>query len=249
MLKFKNITKTYGSIAALTDISFNVREGDFVFITGPSGAGKTTILKLILRETTPDEGSIQLDDVDIVKLPSKNIPKLRQNIGVVFQDFKVLPERTVKENVSIALAVCGVDPSEWNDRVEEVLNVTGLDERQNLFPSQLSGGELQRVSLARALVVNPKIVLADEPTGNLDWDTADKIMDLFEKVNDEGKTLIVATHHKKIVEKSGKRVITLDGGKIVNDTNPVKDDSKQKKTKQGQKKSEPEKTDQEKEKK
>ncbi|KKQ37541.1 MAG: Cell division ATP-binding protein FtsE [Candidatus Woesebacteria bacterium GW2011_GWA1_37_7] len=228
MLVFKNVTKKFGSIAALEDISFEVDKGDFVFITGPSGAGKTTLLKLILREISPDSGEIFLDDEDIGKLPLKKIPKLRQNMGVIFQDFKIIPEKTVAENVEVALAVIGLTNKEWKARVEHVLKLVGLSERSNLFPVQLSGGEIQRVSLARALVVNPKIILADEPTGNLDWSTADKIMDLLEKINEEGKTIIMATHHKLIIEKMKKRVIELEDGRIVNENSGNKSKSKKK---------------------
>ena len=202
MIEFKNVSKSYGSIKALADISFKVANGEFVFITGPSGAGKTTLLKLILREILPDSGQIVFDGADIVGLSQEEVPHLRQKIGVVFQDFKVLPERTVRENVEVPLAVVGVNPEEWEARVDQVLKLVGLDKRTELFPSQLSGGELQRVSLARALVVNPKLILADEPTGNLDSETADGVMDLFEKINKEGKTVIMATHNERIIEKS-----------------------------------------------
>jgi len=158
-------------------------------------------MRLILKELVPDSGRIYFEDKDITKLSRKEIPLLRQKIGVVFQDYKILPERTVRENVEIALAVIGVPQDQWLKRVDRVLELVGLEERVDLFPAQLSGGELQRLSLARALVVNPKLILADEPTGNLDWDTADKILDLFEKINKEGKTIIMATHHKLIVDK------------------------------------------------
>ncbi len=215
MISLKDVTKTFGKIKAVEDATFSVDKGEFVFLTGPSGAGKTTILKLILREYLPDKGKILFDGKDIVRLPDKYIPSLRQQIGVVFQDYKVLPERTVYENVEVALAVKNTPLSEWRKRVRDVLDLVGLIERSNLFPSQLSGGELQRVSLARALVINPRIILADEPTGNLDWETADKLMDLFEKISKEGKTIIMATHHRGIVDKLKKREIKIDKGKIV----------------------------------
>lgn len=215
MIEFKNVSKSYGSIKALADISFKVANGEFVFITGPSGAGKTTLLKLILREILPDSGQIVFDGADIVGLSQEEVPHLRQKIGVVFQDFKVLPERTVRENVEVPLAVVGVNPEEWEARVDQVLKLVGLDKRTELFPSQLSGGELQRVSLARALVVNPKLILADEPTGNLDSETADGVMDLFEKINKEGKTVIMATHNERIIEKYKKREIKIKEGRIV----------------------------------
>ncbi len=218
MLEFVHVTKKFGDVVALEDISFKVNDGDFLFITGSSGSGKTTLLRLILREIRPDEGKILIDDQDITKMLEKNVPKLRQKIGFIFQDFKVLPERTVRENVEVALAVIGLPKNEWKLRVDHVLNLVGLNQRSEFFPSQLAGGELQRVSMARALVVNPKIILADEPTGNLDWKTADKIIDLFEKINQEGKTVLMATHNRLIVEKCKKRTIELYEGKIISDS-------------------------------
>ncbi len=215
MISLKNVTKTFGKIKAVEDATFSVDKGEFVFITGPSGAGKTTLLRLILRDYLPDKGQILFEGKDITKLPKKLIPSLRQKIGMVFQDFKVLPERTVKENVEVALAVKGLPTKDWEARVRDVLKLVGLVERMTFFPSQLSGGELQRVSLARALVINPKVVLADEPTGNIDWETADELMELLGKINKEGKTIIMATHHRGIVGKLKKREIKIDKGKIV----------------------------------
>ena len=214
MISFKNVTKSFGSITSLENISFEVKDGEFVFLTGPSGAGKTTILKMILREMVPTSGKVFFGDVDITEINESDVPALRQSMGIVFQDFKVLSERTVSENVEIALAVSGVDESEWHKRVEHVLRLVGLSKRAKLFPSQLSGGELQRVSLARALVINPKLILADEPTGNLDWETAKGIMELLEKINKEGKTIIMATHHEGIIKHAKHRVIKLEDGKI-----------------------------------
>lgn len=215
MLSLKNVTKSFGDVLALNDISFDVDEGEFIFLSGPSGAGKTTLLRLILRDLLPDKGEILLDDRDITKLSERDIPSLRKQIGVVFQDFKVIEERTLRENIEVALAVIGTPKEEWQSRVDHMLKLTGLSNRAEFFPSQLSGGELQRVSLARALSVNPKIILADEPTGNLDWDTADALIDLFKAINKEGKTILMATHHKLIIEKLGNRVIELREGKMV----------------------------------
>jgi len=209
MLKIEKVSKTFGDVKALGEISFEVKKGEFVFIVGPSGSGKTTLINLILKEYSPDKGKIVVDGKDVTKLTEKDIPALRQKIGVVFQDFKVLKERTVRENVAVALAVKEVDEKEWDKRVDHVLALVGLSERASLFPSQLSGGELQRVSLARALVVNPDLILADEPTGNLDWDTADEIMELLKKINKEGKTIVMATHHRAIVDKMKNRKIEL----------------------------------------
>ncbi|MEK7061534.1 MAG: cell division ATP-binding protein FtsE [Patescibacteria group bacterium] len=215
MVKFNKVTKTYGEVTALRDVSFEVKDGEFVFLMGPSGAGKTTILKLILKEIFPDTGEINVGGVDVLKIQEKDLPPFRQKIGCVFQDFKLLNERTVEENIEIALAVLDVPEPKWKERVEKVLKLVGLLERRGLFPSQLSGGEIQRVSLARALVVNPNLILADEPTGNLDWEKADEIMEVLEKINAEGKTVIVATHNKEIVNKMKKRIIKLSGGKII----------------------------------
>lgn len=211
---FKNVTKKFGSLVAVDNISFEVDKGEFLFITGPSGAGKTTILKLILAEIYPDSGSILVDGTDVRSYKSSQIPLYRQKIGAVFQDFKVLPERTVGENVEVALAVVGLSQNTWTERIAHVLKLVGLSKQVNLFPSQLSGGELQRVSLARALAVNPKILLADEPTGNLDWDTSNSIMKLFDKISQEGKTVIMATHNMEIVKEYKKRVIHIVEGRI-----------------------------------
>lgn len=238
MLSIKNITKTFGDIKALEEVSFDVGEGEFVFITGPSGAGKTTLMRLILREMLPDTGEIVLNETDITKIKPKEVPGLRQQIGVVFQDYKILPERTLKENVEVALAVIGLPNDEWDARVEHVLGLVGLSERAELFPSQLSGGELQRTSLARALVVNPNIILADEPTGNLDWDTAENLMELFENINKEGKTVIMTTHHRLIVDTHKKREIKLKDGKIVGgEKQSMKKKSEEKKDKKKEKSS------------
>jgi cell division transport system ATP-binding protein len=224
MIRLDSVTKHFGEITAVEDVSFEVNEGEFVFIMGPAGAGKTTILKLLLREYTPDKGHIYFDKVDITLLKNKEIPTFRQKIGVVFQDYKVLGERTVRENVEVPLAVIKVPQEEWKARVDTILELVGLSKRSEMFPAQLSGGELQRVSLARALIVNPKLLLADEPTGNLDWDTAEAIVELFEKINKEGKTVIMVTHNKTIVDKLKKRVIELKDGKIVK--GKVKEESK-----------------------
>jgi len=217
MLSIRNVTKSFGDVLALEDISFDIDEGEFIFLSGPSGAGKTTLIRLILRDLLPDKGEILLGDRDITKLSERDIPSLRKQIGVVFQDFKVLPERTLRENIEVALAVVGIPKEEWQSRVDHMLKLTGLSNRAEFFPSQLSGGELQRVSLARALSVNPKIILADEPTGNLDWETSDSLIDLFKAINKEGKTILMATHHKLIIEKLGNRVIELKEGKMVGD--------------------------------
>ncbi|MGD0523168.1 MAG: ATP-binding cassette domain-containing protein [Candidatus Microgenomates bacterium] len=215
MVTFKNVSKSFGDIKAVSDVSFEVKKGEFAFLTGPSGSGKTTLLKLILREYLPDSGEILLDEINVTTLKNKQVPILRQKIGTVFQDLKVLPERTVKENIEVALAVVGLSEGEWKSRLDDILKWVNLEKRAQLFPAQLSGGELQRVSIARALVVNPQLILADEPTGNLDWETSLGIMDLLLKINKEGKTVIIATHNQMIIDKYNKKIIHLVNGKLV----------------------------------
>jgi cell division transport system ATP-binding protein len=215
MVTFKNVSKSFGDIKAVSDVSFEVKKGEFAFLTGPSGSGKTTLLKLILREYLPDSGEILLDEINVTTLKNKQVPILRQKIGTVFQDLKVLPERTVKENIEVALAVVGLSEGEWKSRLDDILKWVNLEKRAQLFPAQLSGGELQRVSIARALVVNPQLILADEPTGNLDWETSLGIMDLLLKINKEGKTVIMATHNQMIIDKYNKKIIHLVNGKLV----------------------------------
>lgn len=218
MIKIVSVTKSFGDIKALDDVTLNIDDGEFMFITGLTAAGKTTLLKLIIREEIPETGEIIIDGKNIVKLNDKALAIYRQTLGIVFQDFKILFERTVRENIEVALAVLNIDKSEWDARVKKVLGLVGIGDKIDYFPAQLSGGELQRVGLARALVVNPKIVIADEPTGNLDWNTAEEIIDLLETVNKEGKTVIVATHHKVLVDKFPGRVIEFAKGKIVKDS-------------------------------
>ena len=214
ILEFKSVAKTFGDVKALTNVSFKVDKGEFVFIVGPSGSGKTTILKLLMAEYKPTSGSIVFDGTDIVKIKKSDIPYLRRKIGAVFQDFKLLKERSIRENIEMALAVVGVDNTQWGQRVDQVLKMVGLSHRAELFPLQLSGGELQRVAIARALVVNPLVIFADEPTGNLDWEIAGTIMDLLAKINKEGKTVIVTSHNKEIIDRMKKRVIHLKDGKV-----------------------------------
>jgi len=221
VIRFDKVTKKFGSLKALDEVSFQIEDSEFVFITGPSGAGKTTMLKLILGEISPGSGEVVVDGINVKNLTEKELPYFRQKIGIVFQDFKVLPERTVSENVEVALAVTGILESEWSERVKHVLKLVGLSRQAELFPSQLSGGELQRVSLARALSVNPKFILADEPTGNLDWETSDAIMQLFEKINKEGKTIIMATHNLEIIKKYKKREIHIVDGRLAPDGDKI----------------------------
>ena len=228
VLEYKKVSKDFGSIHALKNVSFKVDEGEFLFITGPSGSGKTTLLRLLIRLVKPSSGKIVFDGDEVNNVKRSKIPALRRKIGAVFQDFRLIAERTIRENCEIALAIDKIPKKEWQNRVDHVLDLVGLSERSELFPSQLSGGELQRAALARALVVNPKIVFADEPTGNLDWDTAEGIMGLLKKINDEGKTVIVTTHHKKIIREYSKRVLELSKGELKSDSSGTKN-SKSKK--------------------
>jgi len=227
MLKYKKVSKNFGPIKALTDISFAVAPGEFVFITGPSGAGKTTLLRLLIRQIRPSEGEIYFDGLEVHNLKNHQIPYLRRDIGSVFQDYRLLTDRTIFENALIALAVKGTPKLERNPRVEQVLSLVGLSERAHLFPSQLSGGELQRAALARALVVNPKLVFADEPTGNLDPKTAEGIMELLQKINEEGKTVIITTHSHDLVKAMKKREIVIEQGRLTSDSDPKDLDSKE----------------------
>lgn len=240
MLKVENVKKTFGDIVALEDLTFDVGDGEFVFIMGPSGSGKTTLLRIILHDILPDTGVVKLDDIDVISLPSKEVPYLRQQIGTVFQDFKILPERTVRENVEVALAVIGADRNEWDERVVKSLELVDLGDRIDFFPAQLSGGERQKVSIARALVVNPKVILLDEPTGNLDWDAADELMGILDRINKEGKTILMATHHKVIVDKMKKKVVELGKArkkkKVQDEKKPDKDKKEQEETKADKKK-------------
>jgi len=219
MIEFRNVTKQYddaGNIA-LSNASFTIENGEFVFLVGSSGAGKTTITKLIMRETNVTEGEVLLDGIDVTKLPEKEIPYLRRKMGVVFQDFRLLDDRTVYENVEFAMRVVGANSREIRKRVPEVLNEVGLNYKAKMYPRQLSGGEQQRVALARALANHPLILIADEPTGNLNPKTAMEIMEILEEINRMGTTIIMATHAKDIVDVMKKRVIEVQDGNIIRD--------------------------------
>lgn len=215
MIKFSRVSKKFGDIVALDNVSFEAEPGEFVFITGPSGAGKTTIARLILKEILPTSGEIKINGNPLEKISPKEIPSFRQKIGVVFQDYKLLPDRTLAENVALPLEVLGKERDDIEKRVAEVLKLVGLSERASLFPAQLAGGELQRTCLARAVVGNPKILLADEPTGNLDPATSWQIIKLLKKINKLGTTVVMATHNVDIVNSLKERVIKIDKGKIV----------------------------------
>ncbi|KAB7706496.1 cell division ATP-binding protein FtsE [Bacillus aerolatus] len=218
MIEMKDVTKKYSNgVTALRSIDVSIKQGEFVYVVGPSGAGKSTFIKMMYREEKPTEGRIVVNGVNLSTLKDRNVPLLRRQIGVVFQDFKLLPTLTVYENVAFALEVIEESPAVIKKRVLDVLNLVGLKNKARMIPSELSGGEQQRVSIARSIVNKPKVVIADEPTGNLDPDTAWDIMSIFEKINDQGTTLVMATHNKEIVNTIRRRVIAIENGRIVRD--------------------------------
>ena len=227
MIKLDKVSKKFGTgVFGLADISLSVEKKEFVFLVGPTGSGKTTIFRLLIREILPTEGTVIVNDWDLTKLPKHQIPHLRKKIGVVFQDLKLLFDRTVFENVLMPLEVTGVRVEEAKQRVEEVLTQIGIIEHKDKFPIQLSGGELQRVAIARALVLSPQILLADEPTGNLDSATSWEIVKLLSDINEKGTTVIMATHNIDIVKNLSKRVIALEKGKLVRDDKVKKEENK-----------------------
>jgi cell division transport system ATP-binding protein len=215
MIHFSNVTKFYEKQAAVKNITFSVEKGEMVFMTGPSGAGKSTLLKIIYLSEKPDEGSVTIAEWDLSKLKESSIPFLRRNIGVVFQDFRLLDNRDVFDNVAIALRIRGMLDSEIQDWVMEILKMVNLRHKADSFPRELSGGEQQRVVIARAIVGEPTILLADEPTGNLDPDTAAGITRLFKEINARGTTVVIATHNRELYRNTGRRVFRIDGGNIV----------------------------------
>ena len=218
MIIFDSVTKKFGSSIALDEISLDIKQGEFVFVVGPSGAGKSTLLRILTRELLPTSGKVFVDKIDLTKLPGKEIPNLRRKIGMVFQDFRLLDERTVFENVALSLEVRGKGEEEIVKAVEHILKLVEIWEKRNLFPRQLSGGEAQRTAIARAIVGKPDIVLADEPTGDLDPKTAWGVIQLLNEINSWGTTVIMATHNQEIVNTLKKRVVVLKNGKITKDT-------------------------------
>ena len=219
MIKFEKAYKQYEKKDkyALEDINLNINKGDFVFLVGSSGAGKSTFIRLLLREQQLTQGRLTINRMDVSKLSQRTIPKFRRNIGVVFQDFKLLNNKTVYENVAFAMEVTHQKKKDIRRKVPVALSLVGLSHKAKSYPSQLSGGEQQRVGIARAIINNPLILIADEPTGNLDPHNADEIMKLLQYINRRGTTVIVATHAKEIVDKLQKRVITLEEGRILSD--------------------------------
>lgn len=219
MIRFENVTKVYSKVdrPALDNVSVEVEKGEFIFLVGLSGSGKSTFLRLVLREEKPTSGRIHVAGKDLATLSSWKVPELRRQVGTVFQDFRLLPNKTVSENVAFTLHVLGFSKKEIAREVPEVLELVGLDDKQDRKPGELSGGEQQRVAIARAYVSKPSILIADEPTGNLDPATSVGIMKLLDRINREGTTVVMATHDAGIVDQMRKRVIELDGGTVVRD--------------------------------
>lgn len=225
MIVFDSVSKKFGSTIALDNISLEIKQGEFVFIVGPSGAGKSTLLRILTREILPSSGKVLVSKVDITKLKDKDIPSLRRKIGVVFQDFKLLDDRTVFEQVALTLEVLEKSDQEISKMVEHILKLVEIWDKRNLFPRQLSGGEAQRTAIARAVVAKPEIVLADEPTGDLDLKTAWGVIQLLNEINSWGTTVIMATHNQEIVNTLKRRVVTLKKGKITSDSKEGKYDA------------------------
>ena len=217
MIQLFNVSKFYNGTRALLGVTLQIEKGEFVFLVGPSGAGKSTLLKMIFREDVPSKGQVYVCGRSIIRMKHNEIPFLRRQIGMVFQDFRLLQERTAYENVAFAMQVIGASPAEIKRRVPEVLELMGLKEMGNMFPRQLSGGEQQRVAIARALVNKPTLLIADEPTGNLDRDTAWEIVNCLQEINNQGTTVVIATHAREIVDTLRQRVIALEKGRVARD--------------------------------
>ncbi len=217
MIEFVNVSKAYGDNVGLSDVNIKIEEGEFVFLVGPSGAGKSTFIKLLLKEIEPDDGQIYFRGKDLTKMPARLIPSLRRNLGVVFQDFRLLPKKTVYENVAFAMEAVHQRRRLIKRQVPHILRLVGISEQAARYPHELSGGEAQRVAIARAIVNNPKVLIADEPTGNLDPEKSWEIMNLLEQINLRGTTVVMVTHEKDIVDRMGKRVIQIDDGEVVRD--------------------------------
>ena len=217
MIDFDHVTKKYRTNIGLDDVSVHINKGDFVFLVGPSGAGKSTFIKLILNEINADSGTIKVGDFVVTDLSNREVPMFRRKVGTVFQDFRLLPKKTVFENVAFAMEVLHKTPRQIRKQVPQILSLVGISDKAHKYPDELSAGEQQRVAIARAIVNNPAVLIADEPTGNLDPNTAWEIMDLLEQINLRGTTIVMVTHAKDIVDKMNKRVIAIEKGRIVRD--------------------------------
>ncbi len=219
MIRLENVSKTYHrGIRALNNISLTIDSGEFVYVIGTTGSGKSTFIKLLYREIKASSGLVEVVGLDVSKIPNRKVPYFRRNIGIVFQDFRLLPNKTIFENVAYALEVIDTPRNEIRKKVRETLDLVGLSEKINAFPNELSGGQQQRVAIARAIVNHPKLLIADEPTGNLDPDTSVEIIQLLEKINETGTTVLVVTHDREIVQSNKKRTIVIDNGYIDSDT-------------------------------
>lgn len=217
MIRFENVTKVYGSNTALSDVNLSIGKGEFVFLVGPSGAGKSTFIRLLLKETEATEGKIILNSMEVTSMPNRMIPILRRNIGIVFQDFRLLPKKTVYENVAFAMEILHMSAKSIRRVVPQALSLVGISSKAHKYPHELSAGEQQRVAIARSIINNPSVLIADEPTGNLDPDTAWEIMRLLTQINLRGTTIVMVTHAKEIVDKMERRVIGIEKGRIVRD--------------------------------
>ena len=217
MIRYEGVNKRYGKVVALEDLSLKIDQGEFAFIVGESGAGKSTLIKLLNKEENPDSGKIYFNGKDITKVPKRLVPKIRQSIGMVFQDFRLLDNMTVYENIEYALSIIGVSKKEKKKRIDQALKLVKLEDRKKAYPNELSGGEQQRVSIARALSTKPNVIIADEPTGNLDPVTSQNVVDNLMRINEEGITIVMITHEREIVNNSHKRVIHIRDGKIISD--------------------------------
>ena len=218
MLIMSDVSKVYpGGSVALQDVNVHIEPGEFVFVVGPSGAGKSPFIKMLFREVLPTTGSIFVNGMDILSLSPKEIPFMRRQLGIIFQDYRLLPDRTVYENVAFAMQVIEAPHRKIKRQVMNMLDLVGLRHRANAYPNELSGGEQQRIAIARAIVNDPVFVIADEPTGNLDPETSWDIMEIFKEINDTGTTIVMATHDKEVVDAMGKRVIAIEHGRIVRD--------------------------------
>lgn len=218
MIRFESVSKKFGTgELALVDVTLGIEPGEFVFVVGPSGSGKTTLFRLLIREFLPTQGMIHVHEWNVTKLPRSKVPYLRRKIGVVFQDLKLLMDRTILENIMLPLQIAGLDGKKPTHRATEVMAQLGIESHKNKFPVQLSGGELQRVAIARAIVFSPQILIADEPTGNLDVAAAWEIIKILQDINSSGTTVLMATHNADVVKSMAKRVVTLEKGKVLSD--------------------------------
>ena len=219
MINFDNVSKQYknSNTPALDEINLNIEQGEFVFLVGQSGSGKSSLLRLLLKEEKPSSGIVTVDGINVAKLPNRKVPAFRRTMGIVFQDFRLLPGKTVFDNVAFGMEVIGKSKKEIKQRIPAILELVGLEEKAHRLPSELSGGEQQRVALARAFVNKPKLLLADEPTGNLDPSTSVGIMKLLDRINRTGTTIVMATHDVAIVDQMRKRIVQMENGKIIRD--------------------------------